>query len=182
MITINPGMVIINENEYKQLTEYKEKKIQLEIEISKIYDNKRQLEEIIKTRDVIIEELKRENDELKKKIENLEEENTKLKQKIKELEERVKKQDVIIENQNERIKILEDKNLYKKYLMAIQDLNKIEGLETKLNNVSKNLVKFEKKQNVIIWMNQLMNGQISKKFNLALRGMLLIENLFCMIN
>jgi hypothetical protein len=33
----------------------------------------------------------------------------------------VKKQDVIIENQNERIKILEDKNLYKKYLMAIQD-------------------------------------------------------------
>jgi hypothetical protein len=27
--------------------------------------------------------------------------------------------------------------LYKKYLVAIQDLNKIEGLEIKLNNISK---------------------------------------------
>lgn len=144
VVSILVKQFIINEDEYKQLLEAKEENknlintiATLNAQIMTHNDNEKILQEHIKTRDVTIEELKKENAELK--------------QKIKELEEHIKKQDVTIQNQNERITNLEDtvailknKNMYKKYLMAIQDLNEIEQLETKLNKVSKNLVKLRK--------------------------------------
>lgn len=92
-----------------------------------LQDTLKTRDEIIISRDKTIEELRRENAELKEIIMRLEEENRVQKTKINELNENI---DTI----NEKINKLEHKQLFKKYMIGIQDLNRLEKLETKITD------------------------------------------------
>lgn len=112
----------------------------------------------------LFKQLENEN-QLKERINELIEENLNLKEQILRLNEHVDKQDKIIEEQkieikdlrdeivvikkesNEmstRISNLESKDLYNKYIIAIQDLNRINSLETKIGTSSHLLIKLRK--------------------------------------
>lgn len=100
--------------------------------------------ESIKYHEQTIEELKKENEMLKSKIKELEDKIKQQDDHIKQQDDNIKQQNITINILKEKINAIETKSLYNKYLMAIQDLNREEELETKLNTVSKNLNKLRK--------------------------------------
>jgi len=87
--------------------------IELRAKIIEISQNERILNEIIEGNKKTIEELKKENDLLKEKLTKFEKDN---------------------QLSNDRIKKLENKQIYEKYIVAIQDINRLYKLESVLKN------------------------------------------------
>ena len=94
-------------------------------------ENERLLKETIKHNEQTMEELKEENNKLKNEIE--------------QLKKQLNEQETQINKLNKRLDDKESTELFKKYLVAIQDINHEDLLENKLNPVSKqNLIKLKK--------------------------------------
>lgn len=130
---------LVNENEdlKKENIKLKERITDLSSQITSHIDSERLYKETIINHEQTIEELRNENKLLKLKIQELETKIILQENKIKHLEDHITKQYI-------KIELLENKEIYKKYIIAIQDLNKIEGLESKLYHISKTLIKLRK--------------------------------------
>lgn len=142
-------MILISQNEYHILIEENER---LKNEIMTLYNNERNLRETIKFHEQTIDELRKENELLKQELTILKEHIQKQDEKIKEQDEKIKEQGIIIKEQtitinklNKRLDDKENKELFKKYLIAIQDINSNDYIETKINLQSKqNLINLKK--------------------------------------
>ncbi|ATZ80742.1 hypothetical protein BMW23_0696 [Bodo saltans virus] len=137
-----PNMIAVNATEYTNL---KNENIELKTKIAEFIKHKDDLMELITQKDRTIDELKKENAELKIKLEHLEnevknvkEENIIIKQKHNDLEvkhnELKEKHNNLENNFNKMIY----KQIFDKYMIAIQDLNKLEQLESKLDQQTQN--------------------------------------------
>ena len=127
-------MILISQNEYTSLIEENEK---LKNEIMTLYNNEKNLRETIKFNELTIEELKKENEMLKEELIKLKEHIAKQDDKIKEQDDKIKEQYITITKLNKRLDDRDNKELFKKYLIAIQDINRNDYIETKINTQSK---------------------------------------------
>lgn len=126
MTTIS-NITFVPETEYNKILN---ENINLKLKISELYNNEENLKETIKINILTIKQLN--------------EENIMLKQKIQELEENMTKQNIKINDQNikinelsDKLNLIESKNIFNKFVIAIQDLNSSEKLETKLSKNDK---------------------------------------------
>jgi uncharacterized coiled-coil DUF342 family protein len=134
-------MLLVSESEYTSLVEENKK---LKNEIMILYNNEKNLRETIKFHEQTIDELKNENKMLKEELTLLKEHIKKQDEKIKEQDEKIKEQDKTITKLTKKIDDKENKELFKKYIMAIQDINSLDYIETKINSQSKqNLIKLK---------------------------------------
>jgi hypothetical protein len=124
-------MILITQNEYTQLIEENQK---LKNDILSLYNNEKNFRETIKLNELTIDELKKENETLKKELTLL--------------KEHIKKQDDAIEKLNKKMEEKENKELFNKFIIAIQDINNIDYLETKINLQSKQSLKNLKRQRI----------------------------------
>jgi hypothetical protein len=85
-------------------------------------------------KDKIILYLQKKVKEQDARIKHLEKDNYELKEKIKEQEVKIKEQEVKIDDLTKKLNKSEQNQLYKKYIIGIQDYNRLELLETKLPN------------------------------------------------
>ena len=129
--------------------------IMLKAKIAELYTTINQLHETIKTDKLTIDLLKEENEMLKEKIKSLEDkilkqdiiiqelktENVQLKEEIKEL----KAENVQLKSDINDLKL---KDVYNSYIMAIQDTNSYQRLELTLPKHKKNLNKLRRNRNV----------------------------------
>jgi hypothetical protein len=151
-----------NNNEPKQLQQYGS--IQMAIDVAQLYNLKEQyynenielrakilnlskneeiLQETIKGNEQTIEALRKENEELKNRLNEIEEKLNIALKTIKEQDKTIKEQDSKINN------LLVDKQ-YKKFMIAIQDMNRLISLEQKNYNnniINKNLAKLRNDRN-----------------------------------
>lgn len=144
-----PNMIAVNATEYTIL---KNENIELKTKILEITKQKDDLMTLIIQKDKTIDELKKENAELKIKLEHLEneiksvkEENIMIKQKHDDL--KIEHDKLKIEHNELKIEHNElksnfnkmiHKQMFDKYIIAIQDLNKLEQLESNLDQQTKN--------------------------------------------
>lgn len=126
----------ISQEAFQEYLFLKKENNELHLRILELSSNEKILNEMIKTRDMTIDELKKENEELKVKITMLENDMALLKNDITVL----KQQNKTLENY---VLKMENKELYEKFVIAIQDVNRYEELEknVKNNTTSKNLKK-----------------------------------------
>ena len=158
-IAIPSGLCLVNTLEYNKVleenTKLKNQITELQLKISEHIDNERLLQEIIKANEKTIKELQDENKLLREKIKELEEHIIKQDIKIEEQNSKIEEQNSKIEGQNKTIKKLNDridemcaKSLYDKYMIAIQDLNDKEKLESLLGyNMVKKLKRLRENRN-----------------------------------
>ena len=108
-------------------------------------ENERLLKETIKHNEQTIEELREENKKLKIEIEQLKKQLKEQEIKLEEQTLKLKKQETLIDKLNKRLDDKESVELFKKFSIAIQDINHDDSLENKLNYQSKqNLIKLKK--------------------------------------
>jgi chromosome segregation ATPase len=146
----------VPESEYIKL--YNEN-TDLKMKINKLYSDGEMLRDTIKTNELTINELRKENEMLKEKLANLEnhieKQNTKIvnlenhieKQntEIVNLKNHIEKQNTKIDNLENRIEKIENREKLNKYIIAIQDINRIEKLENIMTTTDKNnLIKLRK--------------------------------------
>ncbi len=148
IVNITIPMVYIPEVQYKSMNNERtlliaeNDKLNKEIDTLRnnvvIYcENERLLKETISHNEQTIEELRKENKKLKSEIEQL-------KKQLKEQEIKLEEQESQIKKLTKRLDDRESTELFKKYLIAIQDINHDELLENKLNIVSKqNLIRLK---------------------------------------
>jgi chromosome segregation ATPase len=131
-----PGMCMVHLNEYQNMVNehhiLNSENIDLRTRILQLSNNEKILQETIITREKTIDELKKENAELKdrlvileKKISDVCGEYSDLKNMHDDLKNKHDTLDI-------KFKKMMDKALFYKYIIAIQDLNRIEKLETKM--------------------------------------------------
>lgn len=129
-VHLSDGMTIVNSQEYfdfkKEYSDLKKENFDLKAQILQLLNNERQLKEIIDSKEQTIEELKKENAELKIRLNTLEKEHNELRQEHVELKQNF---NTLSNNFNKMM----TKKLVDKYIVAIQDLNRIEDLEKKLD-------------------------------------------------
>ena len=128
IMTTVSNITFVPEPEYNKILN---ENINLKLKISELYNNEETLKETIKMNNLTIKQLN--------------EENIMLKQKIQEFEENILKQNININCLYDKINLMETKNIYNKFIIAIQDLNSLEKLETKLiKNDKINIIKLKK--------------------------------------
>jgi hypothetical protein len=111
----------VPESEYKKLVD---ENFNLRNRLTELYRNEEKHKEIIRQNEVTIQQLR--------------DENQMLRQKITELENIIVKLDT-------KINLMEEKEQFNKYVVAIQDVNRLEQIETKLSgNDKKNLIKLRR--------------------------------------
>jgi chromosome segregation ATPase len=124
IMNINDEMVIIQLSEYNRL---KQENIELHNKISLLTNESTKLNSNILAKNLEIEMLRKENQELREKIKILEDkisnQDTKITKQQKEIDDLKK------ENENRN-----NKDLLKKIIIGIQDLNALERLETKVSD------------------------------------------------
>lgn len=116
-LTYQNNMCLVELNEYNTL---KHENFEMKSRILILSDTEKILKEEIITRDKTIQELRKENDELKQKIKALESKMEKLENKI-----------TILEQESNKTK---SKQRINKYIIAINDFNRIMRMETKVSN------------------------------------------------
>jgi hypothetical protein len=107
----------VPESEYKKLVE---ENFNLRNRLTELYRNEEKHKEIIRQNEITIQQLKDENQILR--------------QKISELENTINKLDKKINN-------IEEKEKFNKFIIAIQDINRLEQIETKLSGIDKKILK-----------------------------------------
>ncbi len=113
----------VPESEYKKLVE---ENFNLRNRLTELYRNEEKHKEIIRQNELTIQELRDENQMLKQKI-------TELEKKITELENIIIKMDTKIIN-------MEEKEQFNKFIIAIQDVNRLEHIETKLSGTERKIL------------------------------------------
>lgn len=148
IVTIQNHLICISEAEYNAINNERSRlKTENEKLNKEIYtlrkdmivycENERLLKETINHNEQTIEELREENKKLKLEIEQL-------KIELKTHKNKMETQDNLIQQLTIRINDKENAELFKKYIIAIQDINRDEKLETKLNPTStQNLIKLK---------------------------------------
>ena len=157
-------MMLIQKSQYDQLNniklEYKnviEINTKLKQEINTKYEENKKFTEIIQIYELEIKELKINNKELEKinkqlndEIEYIKKENEELNKIILEQNNKIKEQTININELKNDIKIIKQKEQYKKYITAIQDINRLISLENKKYynyDIKKNLEKLRNDRN-----------------------------------
>lgn len=159
----------VSENEYKKL---QDENTELKLKISELYRKEESYKDTIRTNELTIQQLKEENQMLRQKISDLENTIVKLETKINQFEE---------------------KEQYNKFMIAIQDINRLEQIETKLSgNDKKNLIRLRKsrvsechyieedddeddkndRRTVLYERIQNMSPQVRRRFNNMFPGLL----------
>ena len=130
----------------------------LKKEISRLKNNEIIFQNLILNKDKSIEELKEENIQLTKKLEllknqvnNLFEQNSEIKKENSEIKKENRELKINVKNLTSRLDNIENKNIFKKYIIAIQNLNRYDKLETNIPD------KITKKQ-----LNMLRNKRIGE--------------------
>jgi hypothetical protein len=148
IVNVTIPMIYIPEIHYKTINNERalliieNEKLNKEIDILKkemaeYYKNERFLNETIKCNEQTIEILREENKKLKIEVEEL-------KKELKEHKQKIEEQDKEIKKLTKRLDDKESTELFKKYLIAIQDINHDDLLENKLTFTSKqNLIKLK---------------------------------------
>jgi hypothetical protein len=144
-VEYNGPVIMIPPNEYQALLNDNER---LRKEIQILTNNEQILHEVILDKDKTINELREENKKLREKLESLEKQIDVLSaQSIKQEKEynELKTQHIILNKNHNALKDdhnelknqftkMMNKQMFDKYIIAIQDLNKLENLETKLDS------------------------------------------------
>lgn len=130
------NLIGISSDAYQEYLCLKKENEELHLRILELSSNEKILNQLMKNKDATIDELKKENEELKNKIKILESDIAMLKNDI----DLLKQQNAKLES---RVLKMENKELYDKYVIAIQDVNRNEQLEKHVPNLSttKNLKK-----------------------------------------
>lgn len=143
LVIADVNYFVIPENEYERLIEENK---QLKIEINEIYLKERELREIVRKNDLTIKELREENNLLKEELKKLKEKIESQDETIKSQNEKIKSQDEKIKSQNEKITSMEEiikdltkinksnneKKFFYNLITALQDVNNLYKLETKI--------------------------------------------------
>jgi hypothetical protein len=125
-----PIQQYVNIDEYNRL---QKENIELKTRILQLHANEKILQEVIITREKTIDELKDANEKLKKRLEILEKQYNEIKiqyNEIKQENHKIKQENHEIKQQ---FKINLMKEQYKQYIIAIQDVNRIGNIETKID-------------------------------------------------
>lgn len=144
-VEYNGPVIMIPPNEYQDLLNDNER---LRKKIQTLTDNEQILHSVILDKDKTINELRGENKKLREKLESLEKQIDVLSaQSIKQEKEynELKTQHIILNKNHDTLKDdhnefknqfnkMLNKQLFDKYIIAIQDLNKLENLESKLDS------------------------------------------------
>ena len=124
IMNINDEMVIIQLSEYNRL---KQENIELHNKISLLTNESTKLNSNILAKNLEIEMLRKENQELREKIKILED-------KISNQDTEITKQQKEIDDLKKENENRNNKDLLKKIIIGIQDLNALERLETKVSD------------------------------------------------
>lgn len=166
-IPIQSGMILLKEDEYKKLVS---EHLDLTSKFLQLAGNEKILQEIIKTRDKTIVELKRENAELKRKIEELEKKYNKLENSNNQLKNKIVK----IEKDNVELK-KENIELKKENIELKKEVHYLKFDMNELKEGNKNL----KLNNTFIMdkLNKSDNKRIFSNFVIAIQDFIRIEEL-----
>lgn len=123
---IIPNFKIISDSSYFELVRYKDEYIVLQLRLQELVRNEDKYKEMLKANELTIEQLKEENNILRKRISDLETQVSSQNNAI----------DILMKDKAKR----DEKEKYNKILIAIQDVNSLDWIENKLSgNHKKNL-------------------------------------------
>jgi chromosome segregation ATPase len=121
--------VIVNKEEYENL---KIENIRLKDKIQELEHNSDMLREQIMLDKLTIDELRKENEFLRKKINELERKLEEQERKLEEQERKLEEQEAKLKEHDDKFANDKDKELAKKLVMGLQDLNEFYGIQKKL--------------------------------------------------
>jgi chromosome segregation ATPase len=153
------SVMVVNTQEYNSLVEqntaFKNQINAMYLQVNSMQQNERNMKDLIDVQHRTIEELRTENAELQKRLKQLELDNAELKIENGELKKNIVelKKD-IVELKKENIELKKDnhsihntlnkmmtRQLYNKYIVAIQDVNRIVEIEKIVTGTTKNTLK-----------------------------------------
>lgn len=143
-ISIPIGMCVINQIEYNNLIK---ENIELKTKILQLYDNERTFRQLIETKDRTIEELKNENIELRQRLETLEKKYNILEDEHNKLKSRYNILELKHNILESKLEEMFHRDAINKFIIAIQDTNRLIGLDTMVDLQTKTeLLKLKKKR------------------------------------